>query len=364
MRTPLTDQRIQEVYSGTSNDLNSIYKKRRVTGFFQKIMWLAFGVYIIGITVSLFSYFFSFDLGIITDYIKSLESTPENPYKNMYPFIGLFVVLYISTFLFTFLFKRYKTLETKTITKMIKGLFPHAEFTLASQIPTNQVKESQLFPWVNSETPVQTFGQMRSVIDGVKIQVADIGFIEQNVGNKIINILLKIPFLNVLVILYQYVLKNIFTSKSADNIHYTFRGMYSWTSFNKPLKGNTVVVPNTLASKADRLASFKFKEEEKIKLEDVRFTKHFSTYGSDQIEARYVLTPRMMEKIVTLRERFGRDIMLSFKNNKLFVAVENPNGLFSFPSGKLDSIQIIEEIVNEINAVESIVEEFELNRKN
>lgn len=363
MNSESTDQRIQEVYEKTHGDLQSIFQKRRIASIFQKLMWTIFGLYFVGVFLYLVSYFLKFDLGFVSNFFNRFEVTPENPYRQLYPYLGLFAAIYLTTFIFSHFFGKFKTLEAETFVRMTNDLFPNNEFTQVSHVETNKVMESQLFPWVELGTPVHTYGQMRSTINGIKIQVADIGFIEQNVGNKLMNTLLKIPFLNMFVILYQYVIKNIITSKSADNTHFTFRGMYSWTSFNKPLNGTTVVVPNTFATKTDRFASFKFKDEEKILLEDVRFTEHFLTYGSDQVEARYVLSAIMMEKIVELRDRFGRDIMLSFKNNQLFVAVENPNGLFSFPAGKLDSIKILEEIVNDIGAVESIVEEFELNRK-
>ena len=356
-------QKIQSVYTETRGALNSIHRKRKIASFFQKLMWLSLGLYFLGIIVILSNNLLSLELGFLTDLMRKFESTPENPYVQYYPFIGLFVLIFISTSFFPYFFRKFKTLEMATISKMVRSLFPKSEFTQVTQLEINQVKESTLFSWLKADSSIFTFGQMRTIIDGVKIQFADIGVVEPNVGNKIVNFLLNIPFFNMIVILYQYVLKNIFTSKSADNVYYTFRGMYCWTSFKTPVKGNTVIIPNNFTSKADRIASFNFKSEEKILLEDARFTDYFTTYSSDQVEARFILTSSMMEKIVELRTQFNRDIMISFLNNQMFVAVENPNGIFSFPSGKLDSIKIIEELFKEISTVEGIVEGFDLKRR-
>ncbi|MDG1334174.1 MAG: DUF3137 domain-containing protein [Crocinitomicaceae bacterium] len=358
-----SSERIQQVYEETRQDLDSIYRKQRVTGILQKLMWLILGLYFVAVILFMFSYFLKVDFGALSKYVNPIGDNPENPYQHLYPLAGLLILQFISSSVFTYLFRKFKELEAATFVKMTKGLFPQSEFTQISQLDTNHVRESHLFPWIKKGTHAHTFGQMRSKVNRTNVQVADIGFTERTTENKVINFLLNIPFLNMFVMLYQYVSKNIFGSKSAENMYYTFRGLYGWTSFNKSLKGRTVIVPTTFTSKTDRIASFKFKQEEKVQLEDARFSEHYVAYGTDQAETKRILSSKMMEKMLELRERFGRDIMLSFKNNKLFVAIKNPNGLFSFPAGRLDSIQILEEIVGDVDTIESIVEEFDSNWK-
>jgi hypothetical protein len=55
-----------------------------------------------------------------------------------------------------------------------------------------------------------------------------------------------------------------------------------------------------------------------------------------------------MERIVALKEKFDRPIYLSFQNRQMYLAVLNPEGLFSFPSGRLDHIKVVEELANDI----------------
>lgn len=47
-------------------------------------------------------------------------------------------------------------------------------------------------------------------------------------------------------------------------------------------------------------------------------------------------------------EKFDRPIFLSFQNRQMYLAVLNRDGLFSFPSGKLDNIKAVEELANNI----------------
>ncbi|KAB7531167.1 hypothetical protein F8C76_06640 [Flagellimonas olearia] len=48
------------------------------------------------------------------------------------------------------------------------------------------------------------------------------------------------------------------------------------------------------------------------------------------------------------KEKFDRPIFLSFQHRQMYLAVLNRDGLFSFPSGKLDNIKVVEELANDI----------------
>ena len=139
------------------------------------------------------------------------------------------------------------------------------------------------------------------------------------------------------------------SKKLVDNQYFTFRGMFCWLQFQKKLNGHTLVLPNTHSAKLDRFASFNFKEEQRVYLEDPRFTAQFVVYSTDQVEARYVLSTALMERIVLLKEKFNQSILVSFQDKAMFLAVQNTNGLFSFPSGKLDAVAVIEELAEDID---------------
>lgn len=358
----MTKEKIQKAYFETSTTLNSIYRKRRLATISQKIMLLLTGMYFLLMLLFPLGYYFPDKFPAIFTFLEQFKSTVERPYANLYPIIPVFVLICITSFLFTSFFRKFKALETDTISKMFKILFPQFHFSQTAQLHINQIKESKLFSWVKADTTIITYGQMISEVKDIKIHISDFGIIEENIGNKTIVFLMKVPFLNFIVLIFQFVIKNLFSSKAAENVYFTFRGMYVRANFNKKLNGATVLVPNKIRSKIDRFVSFKFKEEERVILEDVRFSEYFSVYSTDQVEARYVLTSTIMEKIVQLREKFDRNIMLSFLNNKMFLTVENPNGIFSFPSGKLDSIEIIEEIVLDIQTALGVVEDFNLSK--
>lgn len=83
-----------------------------------------------------------------------------------------------------------------------------------------------------------------------------------------------------------------------------FKGLFFAADFNKNFQGRTLV----RAGKAGILSGL---FGNLVKLEDPRFSQHFRVNSSDQIEARYILTPRLMERLMSLRASLG-NIELSF----------------------------------------------------
>lgn len=354
------EQLIQKTYNETSEALKGIYKKRKTTLFFQKIMWAITGLFFIVMLLNMAVSYFPNTENSFFSFFKQFQASASNPYASFYPFIGLMALLYPASYFFVNTFQKFKIKETETIAKMVNTLFPKVIFTQNTVAPIKEITNSKLFAWVIKATPMYSYGQIKSTTNENPVNIADIGIIEENVSNKLIGTLMHIPFLNMFAMLYQYVLKNIVTNKAADNVYYTYRGMFCWLSFKKSLKGHTVILTNNQSSKLDRFFSSNFKEEQKVMLEDPRFTDQFIVYSTDQVEARYVLSSALMERVVLLKEKFNQPILLSFQNQQMYLAVVNENGIFSFPAGKLDTIAVIEELANDINTALQIASELKL----
>jgi len=353
-------ERIVAAYSETSKELNILYEKRKRTLFFQRVMWGITGIYLLFMLALLGMQYVPKFQNASWGLFDVFKATPTNPYASTYPIIGLVILLYPITIIFTRAFQKFKQREKETLAKMVKMLFPKVEFTQGAAPPIKEIIHSKFFVWAKKDTPMYSFGQIRGRTHNGIISIADIGIVEKNMSNKVTGGLMGIPTLNILVVFYEYVFKNIVSNTSADNQYFTYRGMFCWLHFKKKLNGHTVILSNDPLTKWDRLASFSFRDEHKIHLEDPRFTKNFMVYGTDQVEARYVLSSSLMERIVALREKFARPLFLSFQDKQLYLAVMNDNGLFSFSLGKLEGIKIVEELASDIETALEIPDELKL----
>ncbi|MGE5474786.1 MAG: DUF3137 domain-containing protein [Ignavibacteriales bacterium] len=157
-----------------------------------------------------------------------------------------------------------------------------------------------------------------------------------------------------------------------DHADTLFDGMFMVAEFNKRFSGRTVVLPdiaeNTFGNIIGTWLQKNNKRIEKLaKLEDAEFEKRFAVYSTDQIQARYLLTPGMMERLVELRNKF-KSISVSFVDNRMFLAIpsfEQYN--LEIPYEGLiepDSVwEVYNEMKNMIGIIETIINELGLNNR-
>lgn len=87
------------------------------------------------------------------------------------------------------------------------------------------------------------------------------------------------------------------TRTGGDETTVIFRGVLLLARFHKPFKGKTIIKRN----RGPMINSFRPTGNlERVSLEHPAFEEEFATYGTDQLESRYILTPRFMERVMAL----------------------------------------------------------------
>ena len=147
-----------------------------------------------------------------------------------------------------------------------------------------------------------------------------------------------------------------------------FRGLFFIGDFNKDFRSRTVVLPDTAEKLFGRLGqklqSLNIFRGQLIKLEDPEFERHFAVYGNDQIEARYILSTSLMERIIEFRKKTGRKIYLSFVGSMVFVAVSYTRRLFEPRIFRtLVAFEPVREYFEDLQLAIGIVDELNLNTR-
>ena len=147
-----------------------------------------------------------------------------------------------------------------------------------------------------------------------------------------------------------------------------FKGLFLVADFNKSFQGKTFVLPDTaekyLGSIGSMLQSWNAARGELIKMEDVAFEKEFVVYGDDQIEARYILSTSLMERILAYKKKSNRPVYLSFIGSNVHVAISYKKSLFEpriFRS--LLSFKPIQEYFEDLSLAIDLVEDLNLNTR-
>ena len=150
--------------------------------------------------------------------------------------------------------------------------------------------------------------------------------------------------------------------------HTIFKGLFFIADFNKHFHGQTVVLPDTaekvFGSFGKMLQSWNVARADLIQLEDPEFEREFVVYGSDQIEARYILSTSLMQRILDFKKKTGTKIYLSFIGAKVTVALSMTKNLFE-PKymSSITDFQSILDYARDLSLAVGIVDDLNLNTR-
>lgn len=164
-------------------------------------------------------------------------------------------------------------------------------------------------------------------------------------------------------------------SKSDSKPTETFHGLFLIADY-KNIQFKTIlqsVFLGILTSRID-MSSLNSRDEiqlkkKKIQLQNLKFNKYFSVYSEDDIEARKILSPVVLENLGNFAEKNNITIKLSFINNQVFIAlgvgqIFEPNLKDLLPLRKIN-LDLIEKdaerIYEEISLVSEIIKGIKLN---
>ena len=147
-----------------------------------------------------------------------------------------------------------------------------------------------------------------------------------------------------------------------------FKGLFFIADFNKHFTCKTVVLPDTaeslFGSFGKMFQAWNLSRDQLIKLEDPEFEKLFVVYGTDQIQARYILSTSLMARITDFKKKTGQKIFLSFIDSKVYVAISYTKNLFE-PKvfSTLMNFELIREYFDELQLATGIVDDLNLNTR-
>jgi Protein of unknown function (DUF3137) len=119
-----------------------------------------------------------------------------------------------------------------------------------------------------------------------------------------------------------------------------FEGSILSIGFNRQFQSTTLIEPHgerrkfLIGAEKDQ-ATIGDVALERIDLTDLRFEDRFTVWSSDQVEARYIVHPEYMERIVAVETAFaGQDVRALFHQGDLLLTIKTGD---LFESGSLDA---------------------------
>jgi hypothetical protein len=250
--------------------------------------------------------------------------------------IGFIVIASIT---YRFMTSEYaKDFKVRVITPLIGAIDPHLLYNPDFMISQYLFERSNLFQ--HSIDRYSGNDYVKGSIDGVPLEFSDIHA--------------------------EYQTRD---SKGRTQWHTLFRGLFLVSEFNKNFKSKTVILPDQAEKNFGSLIggwlqSINFSRDDLIRMDDPEFEKNFVIYGSDQIEARYILSHSMMKRILDFQRRVSHPLFISFVHNHIHVGIATGKDLFepAVFTSLLDYKQAME-YVNTLQNTIGLVEELKLNEK-
>jgi len=150
--------------------------------------------------------------------------------------------------------------------------------------------------------------------------------------------------------------------------HTIFKGLFFIADFNKHFRGRTFVLPDTaeklLGRIGQKLQEIDRSRGELVTLEDPAFEKEFAVYSSDQVEARYILSPALMRRLLEFKQKTGTKVYFSFIGGEVNIGLSSQKNRFEpkLFSTVLD-IDMAREFVSDLQLALGIVEDLNLNTR-
>ncbi|OYT70526.1 MAG: hypothetical protein CFK49_11745 [Armatimonadetes bacterium JP3_11] len=244
-----------------------------------------------------------------------------------------------------------KAFKWRVMTRLVKYFNPNLEYRPDGAISQREYELSMLFH--NSPDPDRYHGE--DLIEGV-IDKTDIRLSELHTEYKQVT----------------------YDSKGRRQERWItiFRGLFISADFHKHFHGITLVLPDTeqswLGGFGQWLQSLSAKlgnqPGELVKMEDPEFERLFKVFSTDQIEARYILTPNMIRRILEFRARTNAPVRLSFIASRVFIAIPTAHNYFEPPSlfapvNQLLEPETIARYFEELRFALAVVDELNLNTR-
>lgn len=280
--------------------------------------------------------------------------------NGVMPFIlALFILVFSEAFTIVFAnqrLKRYRDAYKRQVVSKIVSLVNRGfGYSHEQHISLKTFNESRIF----SQKAAYVMGD--DFVKG-KVKETQFAFSELRAWSRTREV--KQPNILAVLVRYLFSLRSIqYLDQNRKNGGLLFKGLFFYADFNKLLSESTFVLPDTaekLLGKGGQLLQRSGFHGQLVKLENPLFEKQFAVFSSSQQEARYVLTPHMMEAILNIKRKYKKKMYLSFTGTNVYIAIQFGKGLFEpriHSSGvrfsdmeqMYDMFQLIETIITEMN---------------
>jgi len=342
------DNRILQLQQDMSATLRKAERIRKMLKICQYICYggaLFYLIFIFGVQGLIFS-------GAGSSFIHDYEANPNPTFweanRMLMLILPVIALVTIGSAGLGYFYKHFTATEQSSVRRIVREMFPDAKtYIETSEVSALLLTASNFFGQRDEDDgfgSATSFGSIVFNNEGQNLAIRDIVVNGTSTDRKIAG-----TQLGAMAVALRMLFGALF-AKRVESAASSFRGLFAYTRLAKNINGSVVILPDRLERHLDYLAksiqSLKNVNGNKlVMLEDVEFERYFAVYSTDEVLARYVLTPAMMRRMTDLRKKYNRDVMLSFNGDAFFFAVAMPEGFLTLGKGKAAAGGLYDHIV-------------------
>lgn len=121
----------------------------------------------------------------------------------------------------------------------------------------------------------------------------------------------------------EVVLKEWRQTGKSRTLQTIFHGVVMGYQYARPFTSTTIVKRDAGIFNAFGAMGARFASLERVRLVDPRFEKAFEVYGTDQVEARYLVHPAFCERLIETEKDFnGNNLRMAFVDGRVIIVIE------------------------------------------
>lgn len=144
-----------------------------------------------------------------------------------------------------------------------------------------------------------------------------------------------------------------------------FRGLFMVVDFHKEFRGQTMIQTDVAESMFGWLGrKLQNVSGDLVRLENPEFERAFKVRSTDQVEARYLLTPAMQERLLDMRRHWGNNIQFTLRRSLMFIAIPKSDDWFEMTSHQEGSYRpVVKLFASQLLSLLAIVHTLDLNTR-
>lgn len=144
-----------------------------------------------------------------------------------------------------------------------------------------------------------------------------------------------------------------------------FRGIFFSADFHKHFQGQVLIEPDFAESTFGWLGrKVQGLSGDLVRLENPVFENAYKVRATDQVEARYLLTPTMQERLLELHNTWGSKTMVSLQAGWVHVLIPSPGDWFECdPDVTADNLTQIQTFAHQLQRVLAVIDTLDLNTR-